>query len=151
MKKFVLILGLLVAIAALIAALFVYNKPKITLPKPVEQGFKNPLFYRPLEAYGRTSWHTFLTPYSVTMTPPFDEAKETSDVIAESYSCNLIENEQDHIKYDCYVCAEFITYQPCHRECQNFIIKRYDEYGEGYIIKQDDCMGNSEYFIIRRN
>ena len=39
----------------------------------------------------------FLTPYSITLTPPFDEAKKTSKVIAESYSCNLIENEHDHV------------------------------------------------------
>lgn len=151
MKKFVLILGLFVVIVGLVTAFFAYNKPEISLPQSVEQGFKNPLFYRPLEAYGRTSWHTFLTPYSITMTPPFDDAKETSDVIAESYSCNLIENEQNHVKYDCYVCAEFITYKPCHRACQDFIIKRYDEYDRGYIIKKDDCTGNLEHFIIRKN
>ena len=149
MKKLVLIFGLFAVIVGSVAAYFAYNNPKIILSKPIEQGFKNPLFYRPLEAYGRTSWHTFLTPYSITLTPPFDEAKKTSKVIAESYLCNLIENEDDHIKYDCYVCAEFITYQPCHRECHNFIIKRYDEYGKGYIIKKDDCTGNLEHFIIK--
>ena len=70
MKKLVLILGVFAVIAGSVAAYFAYNKPKIILPKPIEQGFKNPLFYRPLEAYGRTSWHTFLTPYSITLTPP---------------------------------------------------------------------------------
>ncbi len=76
MKKLVLILGLFAVIAGSVAAYFAYNKPKIILPKPIEQGFKNPLFYRPLEAYSRISWHTFLTPYSITLTPPFDEAKK---------------------------------------------------------------------------
>lgn len=147
MQKFVLILGIIIAVG--ISAIFIHNQNKIYLPQSVEQGFKNPLFYRPLKAYGRTSWHTFLTPTSITKTPPFDEAKKTSDVIAESYFCDLIENEHDHIKYDCYVCAEFITYQPCHRECMYFKIKYYDKDMSWYMVQSGDCTGNLEHFIIK--
>ena len=148
MKKFVWILGIIIAVG--ISAAFIYNQNKISLPKPIEQGFKNPLFYRPLEAYGRTSWHTFLTPTSITKTPPFDEAKKTSDVRAESYFCDLIENEDDHIKYDCYVCAEFITYQPCHRECIIYELEYDNEFKNKYWTTERECdTGNRETLFIK--
>ena len=67
MKKFVWILGIIIAVG--ISAAFIYNQNKIILPKPVEKGFKNPLFYRPMYGYSRL-WYSFIcdtviTPYSI--------------------------------------------------------------------------------------
>ncbi|MBQ8482615.1 MAG: hypothetical protein IJ532_08830 [Alphaproteobacteria bacterium] len=136
MKKFILILGMIITVG--VFAIFSHNQNKITLPKPIEKGFKNPLFYRPLKAYSDT-WHNVLTPYSITVfQDPVDKSK-LHNVLAESYSCSLIENEYDHIKYDCYICADVITYQPCHRECITYKIREYDVKMNWYMIKKGVC------------
>lgn len=150
MRKLVLILGLFVTFASLIAAYFVYNKPQITLPKPVEQGFKNPLFYRPMYAYSDL-WHTLITPYSITtFQNPLDKNK-IHNVLAETYFCDLIENEYNHVKFDCYSChIMFYPDHSCHHECLLYTIKRYDEEMKWYMITKSDCYtGDSETRIIK--
>ena len=145
MKKLVLILSAIIVIW--IIALLSQNQNKITMPKSVEKGFKNPLFYRPLEAYSDT-WHNVLTPYSITVfQDPVDKSKP-HNALAESYSCSLVENEYDHIKYDCYICAEVITYQPCHRECIIYRLKKDKKRHRYWVIKEECDTINKETRVI---
>ena len=141
MKKLVLLLGLFAVIAGSVAAYFAYNKPKIILPKPIEQGFKNPLFYRPMYGYSRL-WYSFIcdtviTPYSIT-----DFQEGTNDdgehySLAETFLCDLIENENDHVKYDCYSChIMFYADHSCHHEIISYHMEEYDEKEQWYWVKE---------------
>ena len=65
--------------------------------------FVNPVFNKTLYAYSRGSWNTLLTPNSITEYP-FDSS--ISDIYTQKHSCKLLENEFDHIKYDCLLCYQ---------------------------------------------
>lgn len=93
MKKFVLIFGMILLIPVLNAC----EKNK----KTDTEKFVNPIFNKPLFAYGRTSWNTILTPNSITESP---DNFSDSDVYIEKHNCKLIENVNNHIKYFCNVC-----------------------------------------------
>lgn len=90
MKKFVLVL-------CLISLLGVNNCF-------AEEQFVNPIFNKTLYAYSRDSWNTLLTPSSITEYPP---DSSVSDIYTQKHSCELIENEFDHIKYKCNLCYKF--------------------------------------------
>ena len=92
MKKLVLILSVLLALV-----LSACEKDK----NSKTHEFVNPIFNKPLFAYGRTSWNTLLTPNSITESP--DDFSD-SDAYIEKHNCKLIENENNHIKYFCNVC-----------------------------------------------
>ena len=92
MKKFVLILVVL-----LVSVLNGCAKDKNTR----KQEFVNPIFNKPLFAYGRTSWNTLLTPKNISETP--DNFSDEGAYI-EKHNCKLLENENNHIKYICNIC-----------------------------------------------
>ena len=73
----------------------------INIESSNKQEFKNPIFSKPLLAYGRTSWNTILTPNSITVSP---DDFSNSGAYIEKYDCKLLENEHKHIKYFCNVC-----------------------------------------------
>lgn len=139
MKKLFLILGII--IATNVATIFIYNQNKITLPKPVEQGFKNPLFYRPMYGYSKlwysVIFNTVITPYSIT---DFQEGINDDNEhysLAETFLCDLIENENDHVKYDCYSChIMFYPDHSCHHEIISYHIEEYDEKEQWYWVKE---------------
>lgn len=89
MKKFVLALGLISLLG--INGCF------------AEEQFVNPVFNKTLYAYSRTSWNTLLTPSSITQSP---DNFSDSDAYIEKHSCELLENEFDHIKYKCNLCYQ---------------------------------------------
>ena len=68
-----------------------------------EEQFVNPIFNKTLYAYSRTSWNTLLTPSSITQSP---DNFSDSDAYIEKHSCELLENEFDHIKYKCNLCYQ---------------------------------------------
>lgn len=96
MKKIVLILGLCLNVCACMQTDNFTQK----------QEFVNPVFNKLLLAYGRTSWNTLLTPTSVTISP---DNFSNPDAYIEKYDCQLLENEQDHIKYDCIICNPYLV------------------------------------------
>ena len=96
MKKLVLILGLLLTLNSCF-----YSKSE-----PVErQEFVNPIFSKPLFAYGRTSWNTILTPNSISESP---DDFSSPDSYIEKHSCKLLENGFDNIKYSCTICHQYL-------------------------------------------
>ena len=132
--------------------MFSHHQNKITLPKPVEQGFKNPLFYRPMYGYSRL-WYsvvvdTVITPYSIT---DFQEGiNDDGDYysLAETFLCDLIENENDHVKFDCYSChIMFYADHSCHHEIISYHIEEYDEKEQWYWIKEQVNTYNKKYNI----
>ena len=141
MKKLVLILGVFAVIAGSVAAYFAYNKPKIILPKPIEQGFKNPLFYRPMYGYSRL-WYSFIcdtviTPYSITDFQEWTDKDNEYHSLAETFLCDLIENEDDHVKFDCYSChIMFYADHSCHHEIISYYIEEYDKKEQWYWVKE---------------
>ena len=68
-----------------------------------QEQFVNPVFNKTLYAYSRGSWNTLLTPNSITEYPP---DSSVSGVDTQKHSCKLLENEFDHIKYDCHLCYQ---------------------------------------------
>ena len=66
--------------------------------------FVNPVFNKTLYAYSRGSWNTLLTPNSITEYP---SDSSVSDIYTQKHSCKLLENEFDHIKYNCTLCYKF--------------------------------------------
>ena len=150
MKKLILILGVIIAVG--ISVVFSYNQNKITLPKPVEKGFKNPLFYRPMYGYSRL-WYSFIcdtviTPYSIT-----DFQEGTNDdgehySLAETFLCDLIENENDRVEYDCYSChTMFYADHSCHHEIISYHIEEYDEKEQWYWVKEQVNIYNEKYDV----
>lgn len=89
MKKFVLVWGLISLLG--INGCF------------AEKQFVNPLFNKTLYAYSRGSWNTLLTPSTITEYPP---DSSVSGIDTQKHSCKLLENEFDHIKYDCHLCYQ---------------------------------------------
>lgn len=96
MKKIVLILGLLLTLSSC-------SYLKSSSVK--QQEFVNPIFNKPLFAYGRTSWNTILTPVSITESP---DDFSSPDAYIEKHICNLLENEKDYIKFLCNLCYQDI-------------------------------------------
>ena len=88
MKNFILILGLF--------SLLIINDC-------FAEEFVNPVFNKTLHAYSRDSWNTLLTPSSITEYPP---DSSVSGIDTQKHSCKLLENEFDHIKYDCHLCYQ---------------------------------------------
>ena len=62
MKKFILTTLLFLISSNLIACSFVENKEIKTEPKPYEEKFVNPLFYKRLNPKGKASAPTYLSP-----------------------------------------------------------------------------------------
>lgn len=139
MRRFVLILGIIIAV--MIIAIFSHNQNKIILPKPVEQGFKNPLFYRPMYGYSRLSYsfisNTVITPYSITDFQEWTDENNRPYSLAETFLCDLIENENDHVKFDCYSChIMFYPDHSCHHEIISYHIEEYDEKEQWFWVKE---------------
>ena len=86
MKKFVLILGLVLSFSANAQAEDNVNK----------QEFVNPIFYQPLEPLSRVSTWTYLTPTSIKSMTPLDKNK-----VAMTGECELLENRENFIKLLC--------------------------------------------------
>ena len=70
-----------------------------------KQMFVNPIFSKPLLAYGRTSWNTILTPNRITVSP---DDFSNPEAYIEKYDCELLENKQTHVKYSCNVCHQYL-------------------------------------------
>lgn len=141
MKKFVLILGLFAVFIGLSVIFFAYNKPKINLPRPIEQGFKNPLFYRPMYGYSRfrhaVIFDTVITPNSITDFQEWTDENNESYSLAETFLCSILENESDHVKFDCYSChIMFYADHSCHHEIISYQIEEYDEKEQWYWVKE---------------
>lgn len=141
MKKLVLIIGIIITVG--IVAIFSHHQNKITLPKPIEKGFKNPLFYLPMYGYSRL-WYSFIcdtviTPYSIT---DFQEGINDDGnhySLAETFLCDIIENEDDHVKFDCYSChIMFYADHSCHHEIISYHIEEYDEKEQWYWVKEQN-------------
>ena len=154
MKKLVLILGIIIVV--IITAMFSHHQNKITLLKPVEQGFKNPLFYRPMYGYSRL-WYSFIcntviTPYSIT---DFQEGINDDGnhySLAETFLCDLIENEDDHVKFDCYSChTMFYADHSCHHEIISYHIEEYDEKEQWYWVKEQNTHYIKKYRMHERS
>ncbi|MBR1601349.1 hypothetical protein IJ750_06555 [bacterium] len=77
-----------------------------TLTPKYDTEFVNPIFNKPLHAYGRNSWNTLLTPNSITVSP---DDFSNPEAYIEKYDCKLLENEQDHIKYSCIICHSYLV------------------------------------------
>ena len=141
MKKIALILGIFAAIAGLIGAFFAYSNPQINLHQPIEQGFKNPLFYRPMYGYSRL-WYSFITdtvitPYSITDFQEWTDENNEPYSLAETFLCDMIDNEYDHVKFDCYSChVAFYPDHSCHHEIISYYIEEYDEKEQWYWVKE---------------
>ena len=86
MKKFVLILGLVLSFSANAQAEDNVNK----------QEFVNPIFYQPLEPLSRSNGYTYLTPTSIDMRTPLDK-----NLVNARGECELIENTQKRITLKC--------------------------------------------------
>lgn len=69
-----------------------------------EEQFVNPVFNKTLYAYSRGSWDTLLTPTTLIETP--DNFSDDNPYM-NKHSCELLENEFDHIKYKCNLCYKF--------------------------------------------
>lgn len=152
MRKLALILGIFAVIAGLIGAFFAYNKTRITLPKPVEQGFKNPLFYRPMYGYSKL-WYSFIsntviTPYSITDFQEWTDENNEPYSLAETFLCDIIENENDHVKFDCYAChIMFYSDHSCHHEIISYHIEEYDEKEQWYWIEEKNTQYIKKYGV----
>ena len=139
MKKFIVILGTICI--GYILATYIQNQGKISLHHPIEKGFKNPLFYRTMYGYSKL-WYSFvvdtvITPYSIT---DFQEGINDDDEhysLAETFLCDLIENEDEHVKFDCYSChIMFHADHSCHHEIISYHIEEYDEKEQWYWVKE---------------
>ena len=106
MKKFVLVWGL-------ISLLSINNCF-------AEEQFVNPIFNKTLYAYSRTSWNTLLTLSSITQSP---DNFSDSDAYIEKHSCELLENEFDHIKYKCNLCYQAFLKKKKHVLKRSFYLK----------------------------
>ena len=84
MKKFLILCLLIISVAC--------------STKTYDIEFKNPIFYQPLRPLSNSNGYVYLTPTFVDFKTPLDKNK--TDV---SGSCDLIENEQDHITQKCVV------------------------------------------------
>lgn len=97
MKKLVLILGFLLTLS---------NCSYSQSSSEKQQEFVNPIFNKPLFAYGKTSWNTILTPNSVTVSP---NNFSSPDAYIEQYPCELLDNIHDYVKYNCTICYGYLS------------------------------------------
>ena len=133
MKKFALILGLVLSLGVNACAKNDVNK----------QEFVNPIFNKTLFAYGRTSWNTILTPNSVTESP---DDFSNPDAYIEKHNCKLQVNKRDYIKFLCNVCYQDILIADkinCSRK--NILYKIADD---GLIEKQSFRLHDQEPYSI---
>ncbi|MBR2299448.1 MAG: hypothetical protein IJ870_02605 [Alphaproteobacteria bacterium] len=105
--------------------------------------FVNPVFNKTLYAYSRGSWNTLLTPNSITEYP---SDSSVSDIYTQKHSCKLLENEFDHIKYDCLLCyqAFFEKEKNCSEKIIFFRIA-----DNGLIEKQSFKPHSLEYYNLQ--
>jgi len=107
MKKFVLILGLLLSLSAKVWADELYQIKNDVAPNlnnvqvqkthsAKEQEFVNPIFYQPLRPMSKHSGYVYLTPISIKFMTPLDK-----NLIDSQGQCNLLENQKKFIKLLC--------------------------------------------------
>lgn len=139
MKKIALILC--TVCVGYVLTIYIQNHNKISLPQPVEKGFKNPLFYRAMYGYSK-SWSSFIvdtviTPYSITDFQERTNENNEPYSLAETFLCDIIENEDHHVKFDCYSChIMFYADNSCHHEIISYHIEEYDEKEQWYWVKE---------------
>ena len=134
MKKLVLILGFLLTLS---------NCSYSQSSSDKQQGFVNPIFNKPLFAYGKTSWNTILTPNSISESP--DDFSSPGAYI-EKHNCELLENKSHFIKYFCNVCHPDILHK--NKPSCSLKIIIYQITTDGFIEKQSFRLGEQEPYSI---
>ena len=134
MKKIALILGLLLTLSSCS-----YSKNESVK----QQEFVNPIFNKPLFAYGKTSWNTILTFNSIAESP---DDFSNPEAYIEKHSCKLLENEEHYIKFLCNICYQDILITN-KINCSTKIII-YQIADDGFIEKQSFRPHEQEPFSI---
>ncbi|MBR2136576.1 MAG: hypothetical protein IJ852_01275 [Alphaproteobacteria bacterium] len=102
MKKFVLILGLVLALSTHVKARDirqnVLSSENIASTSAEQQKFVNPIFYQPLRPLSSTVGWTYLTPTSIKSMTPLGK-----NLVDSTGQCRLIENSQDRITLLCTI------------------------------------------------